>query len=61
LDAQFFRERATRDGADGIGALRSRAVDFWIKPDPSRYGLTELKQRLTEFEKRLLEQPRIAL
>jgi hypothetical protein len=61
LTAQFIRECAAGDGTVGIGTLRSRGVDFWIKNDPCRCGLAELKQRLTELEKRLLEQPRIAL
>ncbi len=65
--------------AHNIGKLRNRAVDFWIKPDTSSFGLAEfhrtseiaaagqtaaqasvadLKQRLIELEKRLLQQPR---
>jgi NTE family protein len=65
--------------AHNIGKMRNRAVDFWIKPDTSHFGLAEfhrtteiaavgeaaavgaiaeLKQRLAELEKRLLEQPR---
>lgn len=64
--------------AHNIGKLRNRAVDFWIKPDTSGFGLAEfhrtseiaaagqtaaqatveeLKQRLIELEKRLLQQP----
>ncbi len=64
--------------AHNIGKLRNRAVDFWIKPDTSGYGLAEfhrteeiaaaghkatqetiaeLSLRLTELEKRLLQQP----
>lgn len=64
--------------AHNIGKMRNRAVDFWIKPDTSGYGLAEfhrtseiaaagvnaalntledLKQRLTDLEKRLLTQP----
>jgi len=75
LDTLF---RIFESQAHNIGKLRNRAVDFWIKPDTSRYGLAEfhrtdeiaaagkvaaqdavveLKQRLTELEKRLLEQP----
>jgi NTE family protein len=66
--------------AHNIGKMRNRAVDFWIKPDTSHFGLAEfhrtteiaavgeaaavgaiaeLKQRLAELEKRLLEQPRL--
>jgi len=65
--------------AHNIGKMRNRAVDFWIKPDTSHFGLAEfhrtteiaavgeaaaqgavaeLKQRLAELEKRLLQQPR---
>ncbi len=64
--------------AHNMGKIRNRAVDFWIKPDTSRFGLAEfhrtteiaavgeaaaheaipeLKQRLIELEKRLLENP----
>ncbi len=64
--------------AHNIGKLRNRAVDFWIKPDTSCFGLAEfhrsseisvvgqtaaqavvaeLKQRLYELEKRLLDDP----
>ena len=64
--------------AHNMGKIRNRAVDFWIKPDTSRFGLAEfhrtseiaaageaaahdaipeLKQRLIELEKRLLERP----
>lgn len=64
--------------AHNMGRFRNRAVDFWIKPDTSGFGLAEfhrtteiaavgeaaardvtadLKQRLVELEKRLLEQP----
>ncbi len=65
--------------AHNIGNLRNRAVDFWITPDTSGFGLAEfhrtteiaavgqaaaeeavaeLKQRLIELEKRLLERPK---
>ena len=64
--------------AHNMGKIHNRAVDFWIKPDTSRFGLAafhrtaeiaavgeaaaleaipELKQRLIELEKRLLEHP----
>ena len=76
LDTLF---RIFESQAHNIGKLRNRAVDFWIKPDTSGFGLAEfhrtaeiaavgeaaahdtiaeLKQRLVELEKRLLEQPR---
>ena len=76
LDTLF---RIFESQAHNIGKLRNRAVDFWIKPDTSSFGLAEfhrtteiaavgeaaahdtiaeLKQRLVELEKRLLEQPR---
>jgi NTE family protein len=76
LDTLF---RIFESQAHNIGKLRNRAVDFWIKPDISGFGLaefhrtteiaavgeaaahetiTELKQRLVELERRLLEQPR---
>ena len=75
LDTLF---RIFESQAHNIGKLRNRAVDFWIKPDTSGFGLAEfhrtaeiaavgeaaardtiaeLKQRLGELEKRLLEQP----
>jgi predicted acylesterase/phospholipase RssA/CRP-like cAMP-binding protein len=75
LDTLF---RIFESQAHNIGKLRNRAVDFWIKPDTSVYGLAEfhrtseiatagvtaalnalqdLKQRLTDLEKRLLTQP----
>jgi NTE family protein len=64
--------------AHNMGKFRNRAVDFWIRPDTSRFGLAEfhrtteiaavgeaaaldaipeLKQRLIELEKRLIEHP----
>jgi NTE family protein len=64
--------------AHNMGKIRNRAVDFWIKPDTSQFGLAEfhrtteiaavgeaaaneamaqLKQRLVELEKRLLQHP----
>jgi NTE family protein len=64
--------------AHNMSKMRNRAVDFWIRPDTSRFGLAEfhrtteiaatgeaaaldaipeLKQRLIELEKRLLEHP----
>lgn len=73
LDTLF---RIFESQAHSIGALRNRAVDFWIKPDTSHFGLAEfhrtseiaaageaaardtvveLKQRLLDLEKRLLE------
>ena len=73
LDTLF---RIFESQAHNIGKLRNRAVDFWIKPDTSCFGLAEfhrtteiaavgeaaaldaiaeLKQRLGELEKRLLE------
>jgi predicted acylesterase/phospholipase RssA len=76
LDTLF---RIFESQAHNIGKLRNRAVDFWIKPDTSSFGLAEfhrtteiaavgeaatvgtiaeLKQRLVELEKRLLQQPR---
>ncbi len=76
LDTLF---RIFESQAHNLGTFRNRAVDFWIKPDTSSYGLAEfhrtteiaavgeaaakeviaqLKQRLVELEKRLLEQPR---
>lgn len=76
LDTLF---RIFESQAHNIGKLRNRAVDFWIKPDTSGFGLAEfhrtseiaaageaaahgaiaeLKQRLGELEKRLLEQSR---
>lgn len=65
--------------AHNMGKFRNQAIDFWIKPDTSGFGLAEfhrtteiaaageaaahdaipeLKQRLVELEKRLLENPR---
>jgi predicted acylesterase/phospholipase RssA/CRP-like cAMP-binding protein len=76
LDTLF---RIFETQAHNIGKLRNRAVDFWIKPDTSQFGLaefhrtkeiaavgeaaaldsiSELRGRLVELEKRLLEQPR---
>ena len=76
LDTLF---RIFESQAHNMGKFRNRAVDFWIKPDTSRFGLAEfhrtaeiaavgeaaahdaipeLKQRLIELEKRLLEHPR---
>jgi NTE family protein len=76
LDTLF---RIFESQAHNIGRLRNRAVDFWIRPDTSPFGLAEfhrtaeiaavgeaaardvaaeLKQRLIQLEKRLLEQPR---
>jgi NTE family protein len=76
LDTLF---RIFESQAHNLGKLRNRAVDFWIKPDTSSFGLAEfhrtteiaavgeaaahdtiaqLKQRLVELEKQLLERPR---
>jgi predicted acylesterase/phospholipase RssA len=76
LDTLF---RIFESQAHNIGKLRNRAVDYWIKPDTSSFGLAEfhrtaeiaavgeaaardaiaeLRQRLVDLEKRLLEQPR---
>jgi NTE family protein len=76
LDTLF---RIFESQAHNLGKMRNRAVDFWIKPDVSGFGLAEfhrtaeiaavgeaaahttiieLKQRLVELERRLLEQPR---
>ena len=76
LDTLF---RIFESQAHNLGKMRNRAVDFWIKPDISGFGLaefhrtaeiaavgeaaarntiTDLKQRLVELERRLLEQPR---
>jgi NTE family protein len=76
LDTLF---RIFESQAHNLGKFRNRAVDFWIKPDTSGFGLAEfhrtteiaavgeaaaqgsiaeLKQRLVELEKKLLEQPR---
>ena len=76
LDTLF---RIFESQAHNLGKLRNRAVDFWIRPDTSGFGLAEfhrtaeiaavgeaaahdiisqLKQRLAELEKQLLEHPR---
>ena len=76
LDTLF---RIFESQAHDIGKHRNRAVDFWIKPDTSPFGLAEfhrsteiaavgeaaaldaiaeLKQRLGDLEKRLLERYR---
>jgi predicted acylesterase/phospholipase RssA len=76
LDTLF---RIFESQAHNLGKFRNQAVDFWIRPDTSSFGLAEfhrtteiaaageaaardtiaqLKQRLIELEKQLLEQPR---
>jgi predicted acylesterase/phospholipase RssA len=76
LDTLF---RIFESQAHNIGKLRNRAVDFWIKPNTSGFGLAEfhrtsviadagraaaqdsvaeLKRRLTQLEKQLLDKPR---
>jgi NTE family protein len=76
LDTLF---RIFESQAHNMGRMRNRAVDFWIKPDTSPFGLaefhrtaeiaavgesaardviTELKQRLVQLERQLLEHPR---
>ena len=76
LDTLF---RIFESQAHNLGKMRNQAVDFWIKPDTSSFGLAEfhrtaeiaamgeaaardtiaeLKQRLVDLEKRLLEHPK---